>query len=372
MTNKIIMQKDDKKWECEVSENKIKYVWGQINGIMQELNVEIDSGKNIGKKNETTKEQQAIVEAKAKINNKIKEGYLIISNTFTEKFKKQRECPQPMLAKEWKARERFINDGDEFFYQPKLDGIRCIANVATGKLYSRKGEEITTMQHIAKEIMSIGISSKIPLSSDWLDGELYIHKKGFQSLMSIIRSNVNHHEEAETIEYHVYDYIDEANGFKDRNLKLKNLFKNNDFAHIKFVEGKSILINEIELVHDKCVEEGYEGIMIRLANAPYETKRSSSLLKYKKFIQEEYPIIGFSREKHNETLAALILQTNDGKQFEATPSMTDDEKLDIWQNQDKYRNNEFFATVKFQEYTDDKKPRFPVCIGLRHMSDMDN
>lgn len=372
MTNKIIMQKENNLWKCEVNQNKINYTWGQIGGIMQELNVEIQNGKNIGKANETTKEQQALVEAKAKINNKIKEGYLIVSNTFAEKFKKQRECPQPMLAKEWKARERFViaDKNNKFFYQPKLDGIRCIANIATGKLYSRKGEEITTMPHIAKEVMNIGLSSNYPLQSEWLDGELYIHKKGFQTLMSIIRSNVNLHEEADTIEYHVYDYIDEYSGFETRNKILKNLFSSNSFQHLKFVEAMPILVNNIDDIHDEQAANGYEGIMIRLAHMPYETKRSSGLLKYKKFIQEEYLIVGFSKEKHNETLAALILQTEDGKSFEATPSMTDEEKLSIWNNQEEYRGKQYFATVKFQEYTDDKIPRFPVCIGIRHEDDM--
>lgn len=369
--NIIVMQKNDNLWQCMVNQNKITYIWGQVGGLMQELNVEIQSGKNIGKSNETTKEQQAFIEAKTKINNKIKEGYLIMSNTFAQRFKKERECPQPMLAKEWKARERFVGK-NKLFYQPKLDGIRCIANIQTGKLYSRKGEEITTMPHIAKEVMQISSLSKYPLNSEWLDGELYIHKKGFQSLMSIIRSNVNLHEDAETIEYHVYDFIDENKEFKDRNTILKNIFANNTFSHLKFVEALPLSKDEIDDVHDEQVLNGYEGIMIRFAEMPYETKRSSGLLKYKKFIQEEYPIVGFSREKHNETLAALILQTENGSQFEATPSMTDEEKLSIWNNKDKYVGKQYFATVKFQEHTDDKIPRFPVCVGIRHESDMGN
>lgn len=363
---KIIMQKNNNIWKCEINENKINYTWGQVDGLMQNLNVEIQSGKNIGKTNETTKEEQAIVEAKAKINNKIKEGYSIIENTFDVKLKKQRQCPQPMLAKEFQERLRFLNKSDEYFYQPKLDGIRCIANIKTGKLYSRKGEEITTMGHISSEI----IANSHLFSGEWLDGELYIHGVGFQTLMSVIRSNVNQHQDSGTIEYHVYDYIDEKLSFKDRISNLRKSFDGDSFSKLKLVKTKEVLFNELDAIHDEEATNGYEGIMVRKASSVYETKRSSNLLKLKKFIQNEYEISGFSREKHNNTLAALILKTDKGAIFEATPKMSDADKLYLWNNRETILINKMMATVKFQEYTDDMIPRFPVCIGIRDQSDM--
>jgi DNA ligase-1 len=42
------------------------------------------------------------------------------------------------------------------------------------------------------------------------------------------------------------------------------------------------------------MEEGYEGIMVRNPNSPYEiSKRSSYLQKYKEFDDDEFEIIGF-------------------------------------------------------------------------------
>lgn len=366
----IKMIKDNlESWQCDVDQNKIKYTWGQINGKMQVQECEVLAGKNIGKANETTKEEQALTEAKAKINKKIKEGYEIKENNFLFKLKEARDCPQPMLALDFYDREDKIDKKASYYVQPKLDGIRCLANTKTGKLYSRKGEEITTMPHISEAVLHFYENSNI----EWLDGELFNKDFSFQTIMSIVRSNVNAHELSKFIEYHVYDHINETLNFEDR---INQITLIPQILSSKYQNSPIHIVDTHKISYDNLSERleyyehlKYEGMMVRF-NLPYETKRSSRLLKMKTFKQEEYLIIDAEKEKFDDTLGAFILGSDKGS-FKARPALTDSERLAIWRDIDKYINNKtYWATVKYQELTEEGIPRFPVCVGIRYSGDM--
>ncbi len=102
-------------WSIEVSENKFRTISGQIDGkkILSEWTV--CTPKNIGRSNETSGSEQALLEAKSKWQKKIDSGYKedikdIDITTFTE----------PMLAKNY-------DDVDIIFpvaCQPKIDKLR--------------------------------------------------------------------------------------------------------------------------------------------------------------------------------------------------------------------------------------------------------
>ena len=55
----------DQMWQVETDGNKIITRWGQVGGKIQEETEVIKTGKNIGKQNETSPEQQARYEAQA-------------------------------------------------------------------------------------------------------------------------------------------------------------------------------------------------------------------------------------------------------------------------------------------------------------------
>ena len=63
-------------WEIHVEGNTIITVFGQLGGKLQETKDVITSGKNTGKANATTPEQQAELEAEAQYQKKLKKGYV--------------------------------------------------------------------------------------------------------------------------------------------------------------------------------------------------------------------------------------------------------------------------------------------------------
>ena len=61
-------------WQIEVQGDSFICTYGQLGGAMQKQTTKC-SGKNLGKSNETTPEQQAILEAEALVTKKLKSGY---------------------------------------------------------------------------------------------------------------------------------------------------------------------------------------------------------------------------------------------------------------------------------------------------------
>ncbi len=90
-----------KVWWAEVNENVISVSrCTNIDGKVVTLTETIEEGKNIGRSNETTPEEQAILEAESKYRSKLREGY---STTIPEEGAKpllnQLGYLKPMLAK---------------------------------------------------------------------------------------------------------------------------------------------------------------------------------------------------------------------------------------------------------------------------------
>jgi DNA ligase-1 len=96
----------------------------QVSGLVDGnhvTNVSQCEGKNIGRANETTPEEQAEIEAQAKYTKKLKEGY----------FKSKEEATNnvvilPMLAKVFSKEEKKVVY--PCFAQPKLDGMRGLGS----------------------------------------------------------------------------------------------------------------------------------------------------------------------------------------------------------------------------------------------------
>ena len=163
--------------------------------------------KNVGRSNETTAEEQAILEARAKVDKKLKEGYF---KTIEEA--ETTEVILPMLAKEYGKEKHKINWAtDRVYAQPKLDGMRCISFPGNKKI-SRKNTPIENMDHI--KVFQTAESEAFGEIEYITDGELYVHGESFQDNMRLIKK----YREglSERVKYHIYDIISEAN-FSDRN-----------------------------------------------------------------------------------------------------------------------------------------------------------
>lgn len=342
-----------KEWRIYV-ENKNVYsnivcIYGGLNDKKIETIRKIESGKNKGKKNETTHYEQACLEAESKWKKK-KDLEL-----YTEDIKKLEDTNEkekiilPMLAQDYTKHKKKI----EFpcYTQPKLDGYRAVC--IKGKMCSRQGKEFEVMRNYFKELKD----------EDYiLDGELYNHNIKFEEL-GILRKKLDKIKTEDLvilnkIEYHIYDIVDETLSFKERMLILEALKKKyNNGGSIKIVKTEECKnTEEIEEQYRKVILEGYEGLMIRNANANYKCKnRSYDLQKYKEFMDDEFKIVGFEKEQGD--LVVWVCETKKGQKFNVQSKGTREERKELYIEGEKYIGENLW--VQFFEYTADGIPRFP-------------
>lgn len=307
--------------------------------------------KNIGKSNETTPDEQAIMELNSLVKQKYDEGY-----SESEVIAESIEILLPMLAKDYKEHSHKI-DWTTAFIQPKLDGMRCLAEIKDGvvRLISRDGKKIENMAHITHELSKIKHNVV-------LDGELYCHGLSFQENMKLIKKYRN--GETEKIVYNVYDIVSDES-YLERELWISlYLAKQMNMEFVKTIQ----IFNEKELksYHAQFLSQGYEGSIIRWGNAPYKIDgRSENLLKYKDFKDLAIKIKDIEPADQRPEWGVPVFEWKGAKNDElrAGVKMSHEDRKDLLANKSNYIGKT--AELRFFEYSDEGVPRFPVMVGIR-------
>ncbi len=343
-------------WTIEIDGNKYRTISGYTDGLKTTSEWTQCEGKNIGKKNETTPEQQALTEATATHRKRIETGSFENINDI--------DTPvhfKPMLANDFNDYKDKIKF--PIYSQPKLDGVRCI--VKADGMWSRNGKPIISAPHIFESLKPLFENEPDLI----LDGELYANKAttDFNTIISCVRKTkptaADLKTSAECIEYHIYDVPSVNESFNGRWRELDEL--NLDFPKCVTVVETHVLNNKNEITewYSIYMEQGYEGQILR-TDSPYENKRSKSLLKHKSFVDAEFTILGVIEGNGNLTgkVGKLQFEIN-GKPFESAVN-GDWEYIEyLWKSREGLVGKT--ATVKYFELTEDGIPRFPKVIAIR-------
>ena len=339
----------------EVENNCFRTISGYNDGVKTTSEWTCCAGKNIGKKNETTPEQQALAEAQAMWTKKLELGsYESIDDIDTPKFF------NPMLA------HKFEDYKDKITYpvfsQPKLDGIRCI--VRADGMWSRNGKKIVSAPHIYEAMKPL-----FETNPDLIfDGELYADKfaNDFNAICSLVKKTKPTSDDLkkskESIQYHIYDLPSCSGTFTQRNKALIDIGVPRGCVIV--TTDKVNNENELMGCYSAYVDWGYEGQMIRL-DKEYESKRSKSLLKHKSFVDEEYIILDVVEGEGNKTgmVGSFVFESKTGHIFNSSPKFNWDECKELWKQRQELIGKS--ATVKYFNLTPDQGiPRFPYVIKI--------
>ena len=215
--------------------------------------------------------------------------------------------------------------------EPKLDGVRCLmfarkhesANLVYIQSLSREGKSYNFgTTKLREQLTSLFLDNPNVI----LDGELYVHSMPQNRISGAMRSGKYIPEVHDNMEYHVYDVINPDNtkiNYATRRTFLEKLYM--DFYQ-PFQLGESVILNsreEVDTYELKCIEDGYEGIMLKPLQGLYEIgKRSYNNLKVKQFLDEEFEITGYKLGKRGVQDLVFICVTKDGKVFEPTATGT--------------------------------------------------
>ena len=366
-------------------------------GKMQKTAPTFVEQKNVGKANETSLEQQVLNEVSSKIQHQIDLGFMYEIPDEEKRF-------EVSLANKYQDRVEKNKLDFPYIVEPKLDGIRCYIKNCDGdiRMFSRKHKEFVACPHIAKSEFVKKFFEIYPDAI--LDGELYNHelKDDFNKIVSLVKKTKPKFEDliesAKLVQYHCFDsyYPSEPQLlYTERKTRLLNILKQNNWVnhHLDDVNKDSFYLvgvswvhhfiggwklelsyevyNEILVEHyiEGAVNRGYEGIMLK-KDVPYFFGRSFDMLKYKKFKDAEYKIVDFEEGKGNlkGIAAAVICETDNGEQFKAGVTGTQDYARNLYENRNAYVGK--LATIKYQELTPLKDgkggiPRFGKMMSIR-------
>jgi len=256
-----------------------------------------------------------------------------------------------------------------YIIQPKYDGIRCRAIPSLTQvdnnymLVSSDENIIYSVPHINKALSSIRLQAE-------LDGELYIHRESFETIQSITSRTVHMHPDYERIEFHIFDIVNELPQMKRTVLieNLRNIHPSIKISPFYLCES----LEEIMKTFDKIINQGYEGIIVRNFEAPYERKRSIWGMKFKPKKSDYYKIIGCVEEVSQDgipkdRLGALICESGDGNSFNVGTGFSEDVRKKLWYIRDMLPS--MFCKIKYQHITSKRKvPRFPVYVELSEVN----
>lgn len=341
-------------WTIEVLDNKHRSHSGQMGGKVTTNEWTVVYGKNVGKVNGTTDNEQAMKAAVAKRTKKLESGYFEDINNIDIK-----QYFEPMLAAKWED----CRDKIEYplFSQPKLDGIRCI--LTKEGMFSRNGKPIFSAPHIFESMKYLFESNPNLI----FDGELYADKfaNDFNKIVSLVRKTKPTQSDLDAckkvIKYHIYDLPSNTGIFVDRMNELKTIELSVDCVLVK----TDWLLSEDEVMeyYGTYVDEGYEGQMLR-TNGLYENKRSKTLLKHKTFVDDEYTILDIceGEGKRSGTCGYMVFETNEGKSFKSNVKGSFKYTADVLKNKETLIGKE--ATIKYFNLTPNGIPRFPYVIKI--------
>lgn len=251
-------------------------------------------------------------------------------------FENQKELPvTPMLANKWDDKKKKIKG--PFYVQPKLDGVRLIVSNKGG--LSRTGKIVAGTEKWGKHLKD----------GEYLDGECYVHGMKFEDITSAFKTA------PEKLEYHIFDKFNVNN----LNVPFSERLKDTNIE-CRYVEDPE----QISKIHEEFVNKGYEGIMIRTANGPYEMCRSNHLLKYKTFQTDEFKVVGVHEGTgRDQKTPVWECETASGETFSVKPEGSVEYKKELWLNKHKHIGK--MLTVRYQNATSRGVPRFPVGLVFR-------
>lgn len=347
-------------WSIEVLEDSYRSIEGFLDGKMTTSKWTKATGKNIGKRNEVTPEQQAVKQAQAKVEKKLNDYYFEnVNDIYT-----QREF-LPMLAHLFEKNKKKVKF--PCFEQPKLDGMRCLTE--DRGMFSRERKTIYGAPHIRQALQPL--FDKYPDAI--VDGELYNHalKDDFNTIISHVRkispTDSDLYESKKVIEYHVYDIVFNKNSetnFEGRSFDLAYLETLNLPGIIIVKTNKCEDQEDLDFMYTEHLLNGYEGQMVR-NNALYCQDRTTDLLKRKEMLDREFKIVditeGFgNRSEMMGRIICYIPEIDDT--FEANALGNHDYYKELLDNKDQYIGKS--ATVKYQNLTPKGKPRFGIVTKI--------
>jgi len=320
--------------------------WGQLNGKQQSKSTTA-VGKNIGRSNETTPEEQAVIEAKAVWVKKQKANYSTSQSAPTA-------VKLPMKVNKYQDHIKKIIF--PAYVSVKLNGVNAEYRLIDEKLVllSRGGEEYPIPEHQREEAITL----MKHLGTTSLNGEMYVHGEFLQDIMAATKK---HNELTPKLKFWVFDFPEIEGSYSHRCNYAYNRVACDDIHVPSFPLVNVGLANshaEIDELHEQAIDGGYEGLIIRNAKGLYEyNKRSLDVFKYKIAQDAEFEVTGFKLDKNQHAVYELV--TPLGGTFSCKRRGTAEERLKDAQEAPSNIGKHLKVEYEMMSKGSEKKPPVP-------------
>lgn len=272
-----------------------------------------------------------------------------------------------------------LKPSELIFVSRKMNGNR--GSFYNEKIISRQGKVFFGLDHIISDIHRLG------LDNQFLDGELI--RKNIEGLpdnenftigTGILNSGQSSKEEIKFVIFDMFPSDELSNKkskekYKQRYENMQRLSKQIEDSGLKNIEVVSFVYvgtdhSVLPSLLDLAVENGWEGNMIA-KNACYECKRTTNLIKQKRFYAFDLPIVEILEGdgKLAGTMGSVVVKfknntVNVGSGFD------DEARAWFWENKESLIGR--VIEVKYKEISKDKKTgleslQFPIYQSLREI-----
>lgn len=356
---------------------------------------------NVGKSNETTPQEQAYSRLLSEYKDHLKKGYksydIVLSHTVNVDYIDNivdkvntgiDSVAQPMKFKPFELNKcKYPMIG-----QPKYNGVRCIATKSnSNSLFdtfptSFLSKELVQYhaEHLNERVHDIINRLEKIFPNIVLDGELYIPGQPPTSIAGAARNPSNPLNKQ--LQFVIYDLaIDNVSQYERINIlkECTNSFENpilrlhsNHYKYpILYLSEYKIINSDEEAIEylDKCLNEGYEGCVLRPLDKEYAFgQRPSFNRKLKRFQDSEFEIldiIEYGTRGQKVGFGCKFICRNDitGDSFESIPLGDYDKRIDYIDNKENYIGK--LAKIKFYERTINSLPFHGNVLEIREIGD---
>ena len=230
----------------------------------------------------------------------------------------------------------------------KLDGVRVITIIRGDKveMFSRNGKQFHNFGHIIAEIEAVIKDHPVPYPLV-LDGE--VMSANFQDLMKQVHRKDG--KQSTDAVLHLFDTIplgcfragswDKPQSFRSEITKAWVEQHESVLQHVSALDWETVNLDTKEgqerfvELNKQAVDGGYEGVMIKDVDAPYECKRTHAWLKAKPFIEVTLEVkeVEEGTGRNEGRLGAFVCEgIDDGKNIcvNVGSGFTDVHRDDYW------------------------------------------
>ncbi|WP_395546848.1 MULTISPECIES: hypothetical protein [unclassified Lacrimispora] len=269
-----------------------------------------------------------------------------------------------------------LKGNEKIFLSRKLNGTR--AAFIGDRIMTRQGKEYIGLDHIINDLKAMGLSDM------FIDGELlYKNEEGlsdseaFQKGTGIAMSKDKDKSQLKLVVFDIFPLEEFWTGKSVETYEIRSKGLNLLSLYIDDYGSKNVEVvprfyagtdhSQIWKWLDRAEEEDWEGICCNL-DAPYECKRTKSLIKVKKFFSADLLCTGIEEGsgRNKGTLGALVCDYK-GYSVNVGSGFTDEQRKYYWLNPDEVVGR--IISVKYKEETKNKDGgisiQFPVFEAVR-------